>query len=119
MKKILFALIQSISFYSTQAQLNNVAIISFSTYYGLRTENFTDVTINSMPDIYLGKDFNINDEMNKFKTFLFEDLSKEFPRVIYASPLNVNMEPTRKSVRDPNLLDKKVTGEIIFTSRSI
>jgi hypothetical protein len=47
------------------------------------------------------------------------DLSKEFPRVIYAAPLNVNMEPTRKSVRDPNLLDKKVNGEIIFTSRKV
>jgi hypothetical protein len=47
------------------------------------------------------------------------DLSIEFPRVIYASPLNVNMEPTRKSVRDPNLLDKKVTGEIIFSARRV
>lgn len=47
------------------------------------------------------------------------DLSQEFPRVIYAAPLNVNMEPTRKSVRDPNLLDKKVTGEIVFSSRKV
>lgn len=47
------------------------------------------------------------------------DLSKEFPRVIYAAPLNINMEPTRKSVRDPNLLDKKISGEIIFSSKKV
>lgn len=46
-------------------------------------------------------------------------ISKEVPKVIYASPLGINMEPTRKSVRDPNLFDKKVKGETIFTARKV
>ena len=67
--------------------------------------------------------------MNKVETVMWNrvsgwdderiDLSKEFPKVIYAAPLDINMEPTRKSVRDPNLMDKKITGEIIFTSRKV
>ena len=67
--------------------------------------------------------------MNKVETIMWNRakswdaerlvISKEVPKVIYASPLGINMEPTRKSVRDPNLFDKKVKGETIFTARKV
>lgn len=47
------------------------------------------------------------------------NISKELPKVIYAAPLDINMEPTRKSVRDPNLIDKKITGETIFSAKKV
>ena len=46
-------------------------------------------------------------------------INKEIPRVLYASPLTSRMEPTRKSVRDPNLIDSKVKGEIVFSALKI
>lgn len=43
----------------------------------------------------------------------------EIPRVLYASPVSSKMEPTRKSVRDPNLIDSKVKGEVVFSTSKI
>lgn len=43
----------------------------------------------------------------------------EIPRVLYASPVSSRMEPTRKSVRDPNLIDSKVKGEVVFSASRI
>ena len=47
------------------------------------------------------------------------NIKKDLPKVFYAAPLGVNMEPTRKSVRDPELLDLKVKGEVIFEASRI
>lgn len=47
------------------------------------------------------------------------EINKEIPRVLYASPIASRMEPTRKSVRDPNLIDSKVKGEIVFSASKI
>lgn len=47
------------------------------------------------------------------------EINIHIPRVLYASPITANMEPTRKSVRDPNLVDSKVKGEIVFSAAKI
>jgi hypothetical protein len=46
-------------------------------------------------------------------------INVEIPRVLYASPIASRMEPTRKSVRDPNLIDSKVKGEVVFSASKI
>jgi hypothetical protein len=46
-------------------------------------------------------------------------INVEIPRVLYASPVSSRMEPTRKSVRDPNLIDSKVKGEVVFSASKI
>jgi hypothetical protein len=46
------------------------------------------------------------------------DIYKNFPRVLYASRSTAKLEPTRRSVQDPDLLDKSL-GEAIFTTRNI
>jgi hypothetical protein len=43
----------------------------------------------------------------------------DIPKVFYASPASTRMEPTRKSVRDPNLVDSQIKGELIFSARKI
>jgi hypothetical protein len=45
------------------------------------------------------------------------DISKNLPAVMYAAPLSSRMEPTRKAVQDPDLVDSKISGELIFSSR--
>ena len=58
---------------------------------------------------------------NRAKTWDEEriQINKEIPRVLYASPVSSRMEPTRKSVRDPSLIDSKVKGEIVFSAAKI
>ena len=46
-------------------------------------------------------------------------INLEIPRVLYASPVATRMEPTRKSVRDPNLIDTKIKGEVVFSAGRI
>jgi len=36
------------------------------------------------------------------------DISKNIPPILYAAPLSANLEPTRKNVRDPYLIDQKI-----------
>ena len=43
----------------------------------------------------------------------------DIPRVFYASPASTRMEPTRKSVRDPNLIDNQIKGELVFSAKRI
>jgi hypothetical protein len=43
----------------------------------------------------------------------------EMPVVMYASKPNVRLEPCRKAVRDPDLIDRKIKGDSIFSSRDI
>ena len=45
------------------------------------------------------------------------NISRELPAVMYAAPLTSRIEPTRKAVRDPELMDTKISGEIIFSTR--
>ncbi len=46
------------------------------------------------------------------------NLRRDLSSIVYAQPNNVNFEPTRKSVQDPNLIDKKLT-ETTFQARKI
>jgi hypothetical protein len=46
------------------------------------------------------------------------NLRKNLSSIVYAQPNNVDFEPTRKSVQDPNLIDKKLT-ETTFQARKI
>jgi len=43
----------------------------------------------------------------------------DIPKIFYASPITARMEPTRKSVRDPNLVDNQIKGELVFSSKKI
>lgn len=46
-------------------------------------------------------------------------INKDIPKVLYASPIATRMEPTRKSVRDPDLVDSSIKGEIVFSAKKI
>jgi hypothetical protein len=43
----------------------------------------------------------------------------DIPKIFYASPITTRMEPTRKSVRDPHLVDNQIKGELVFSSKRI
>lgn len=45
------------------------------------------------------------------------NIATNMPTVMYAAPLSSRIEPTRKAVRDPELIDSKISGEIIFSTR--
>jgi hypothetical protein len=49
------------------------------------------------------------------------DISSNIPPILYAAPLSANLEPTRKNVRDPFLVDQKVDkkGNILRSLVSI
>ena len=79
MKKLLFVLSLALSVFYANSQVNNVAVIAITANDGLRTEGFEDVAINTMSDLYMGQDFNITEELEAFKTYLYGDLAKEFP----------------------------------------
>ena len=42
------------------------------------------------------------------------EIGRDLPAVMYASPPNAPIAPTRKSVRDPNLVDRSI-GEYVFS----
>jgi len=46
------------------------------------------------------------------------DIYKELPVVMYASRPNIRLDPCRKAVHDPDLVDRKI-GDLIFSSRDI
>jgi hypothetical protein len=48
-------------------------------------------------------------------------LTGKLPPIMYAAPLSANLEPTRKNVRDPNLLDlkKQENSELLFSARMV
>jgi hypothetical protein len=46
------------------------------------------------------------------------DIYKEMPVVMYASRPNIKLDPCRKAVRDPDLVDRKI-GKLIFSSWDI
>jgi hypothetical protein len=43
----------------------------------------------------------------------------DMPVVMYAAPPNVKLDPCRKAVHDPDLVDKKITGEYIFSLSNV
>jgi hypothetical protein len=45
------------------------------------------------------------------------NMGKYLPAVMYAAPLSSRIQPTRKAVRDPDLIDSKISGELIFSTR--
>ena len=47
------------------------------------------------------------------------DILTDMPVVMYASQPNVKLDPCRKAVQDPDLVDKKITGEYIFSLANI
>jgi hypothetical protein len=79
MKKIILVLTLALSVFYANSQVNKVAVVSFSANDGLRTEGFEDVAINTMSDLFMGQDFNITEELEAFKTYLYGELAKEFP----------------------------------------
>ena len=46
-------------------------------------------------------------------------VAETMPRIFYASPTAARFEPTRTSVRDPDISDRKLTGDSIFSLREI
>lgn len=47
------------------------------------------------------------------------DILTDMPVVMYASRPDVRLEPCRKAVHDPDLVDKKITGESIFSLSNV
>ncbi|MCD4832426.1 MAG: hypothetical protein K8R31_01420 [Bacteroidales bacterium] len=92
MKKLLFVLSLALSVFYANSQVNNVAVIAISANEGLRTEGFEDVAINTMSDLYMGQDFNITEELETFKTYLYTDLAKEFPFELMDEATVINNE---------------------------
>lgn len=48
-------------------------------------------------------------------------LTGKIPPIMYAAPTSANLEPTRKSVRDPNLRDTKISdgSEILYSAKHV
>ena len=44
---------------------------------------------------------------------------QEMPRVLYTAPATARFEPTRASVRDPNISDRRISKDYIFALREI
>lgn len=68
-----------LAFFIANSQVNKVAVVAISANDGLRTEGFEDIAINTMSDLFMGQDFNITEELEAFKNYLYTDLAKEFP----------------------------------------
>ena len=79
MKKLSLVLLLALVVFLANSQVNKVAVIAISVNDGLRTEGFEDVAINTMSDLYMGQDFNITEELEAFKIYLYAELAKEFP----------------------------------------
>ncbi len=47
------------------------------------------------------------------------NIIKNMPIVMYASKPDVKLDPCRKTVRDPDLIDKKIKGEVIISNRAV
>ncbi len=92
MKKIIMVLTLALSVFYANSQVNNVVVVAISANDGLRTEGFEDIAINTMSDLYMGQDFNITEELDQFKTYLFGDLAKEFPFTLVDEATVINNE---------------------------
>jgi len=79
MKKLLLVLTLALSVFYVNAQMNKVAAIAISANKGVTSEGFDDLSLNTMSELFMGQSFNISDELTRFKTYLFNDLAKEFP----------------------------------------
>ncbi len=79
MKRIFLVLTLALSVFYANSQVNKVAVVTLSANNGLRTEGFEDIAINTMSDLFMGQDFNINEELDAFQAYLYGDLAKEFP----------------------------------------
>jgi len=92
MKKFFLVLTLALSVFYANSQVNNVVVVAISANDGLRTEGFEDVAINTMSDLYMGQDFNITEELDQFKTYLFSELAKEFPFTLVDEATVINNE---------------------------
>lgn len=92
MKRISLMLALVLAFFIANSQVNKVAVIAISANDGLRTEGFEDIAINTMSDLYMGQDFNITEELEAFKNYLYTDLSKEFPFELIDEATVINNE---------------------------
>jgi len=92
MKKIFLVLTLVLTVFYANSQVNNVVVVAISANDGLRTEGFEDIAINTMSDLYMGQDFNITEELDQFKAYLYGDLAKEFPFTLVDEATVINNE---------------------------
>lgn len=79
MKKIFLVLTLALSVFYTEAQMNKVAVVGISANNEISTVGFDDLTLNQIQGIFTSTEFNIDEELARFKEYLLNDLSKEFP----------------------------------------
>lgn len=76
-----------------------------------------------------GKTFGIFEVMNQIDSAIWRsakkwdkehtDIFRDMPVIMYASKPDVKLEPCRKAVHDPDLVDKKIRGEVIFSNKDL
>ena len=76
-----------------------------------------------------GKTFGIFEVMNQIDSAIWRlakkwdrehlNILQDMPVVMYASKPDVRLDPCRKAVHDPNLVDKKIQGEVIFSNKDV
>jgi hypothetical protein len=109
MKKLFLVLSIALIYFVANSQVNKVAVVAISANDGLRTEGFEDVAINTMSDLYMGQDFNITEELDAFKNYLYNDLAKEFPFSFLDEESVINNE---KFIAFKNDYAESATGKI-------
>ena len=99
------------------------AVLQQMRFCGYRNSYLRMISIYMSPeqkDTFIYMDLVNRIVWNKAKEWEIHNfnLRKNLSSIVYAQPNNVNFEPTRKSVQDPNLIDKKLT-ETTFQARKI
>lgn len=92
MKKILLVLTLALSIFYAEAQMNKVAVVGISANNEIKTVGFDDLTLNEIQGVFMSTEFNIDEELARFKDYFFNELSKEFPFEIIDEASIINNE---------------------------
>jgi len=79
MKKSLLVVVLLFAVVLSNAQVKKVAIVGLSSNTVVRTDGFEDVGLTALADLFMGKEFNVQNEMVRFRDYLYGDLAEEFP----------------------------------------
>lgn len=92
MKKLFLVLTLALSVLCAEAQMNKVAVVGISANNEINTVGFNDLTLNEIQGLFTGTEFNIDEELARFKDYLLNDLAKEFPFEIIDESTIINNE---------------------------
>jgi len=79
MRKLLLVIAIAGFISQASAQVKKVAVIGLSSNTVVRTEGFEDIGLHAMADLFMGKEFNVQQEMVRFRDYLYGDLAELFP----------------------------------------